>query len=70
MLVSKYGLGRNPVKTLLLMNVFMWATCILFPTVSSIWLVGFGFFAFMLLSPIAEACEQTVLQKVVPLERQ
>ena len=70
MLVSKYGLGKNPVKTLLLMNLIMWATCIIFPTVSSIWLVGFGFFAFMLLSPIAEACEQTVLQKVVPLERQ
>ena len=24
MLVSKYGLGRNPVKTLLLVNLIMW----------------------------------------------
>lgn len=70
MLVSKYWLGKNPVKTLLLMNLIMWITCITFPTVSSIWLVGIGFFAFMLLSPIAEACEQTIMQKVVPLERQ
>lgn len=70
MLVSKYGLGKNPVRTLLLMNLLLWGTCIIFPTVSSIWLVGLGFFAFMLLSPIAEACEQTILQKVVPLERQ
>ena len=24
LLVSKYGLGRNPVKTLLLVNLIMW----------------------------------------------
>ncbi len=70
MLVSKYGLGTNPVKTLLLVNMMLWMTCILFPVVSSIYLVAIGFFSFMLFSPIAEAAEQTILQKVVPLERQ
>ncbi len=70
LLVSKYGLGRNPVKTLLLVNLIMWWVCILFPTVSSIWLVGIGFFFFMMLGPVAESSEQTILQKVVPLERQ
>ena len=48
----------------------MWTVCILFPVVSSIWLVGIGFFFFMTISPIIESAEQTVMQKVVPLERQ
>jgi MFS transporter, DHA3 family, multidrug efflux protein len=69
-LVSKYGLGTNPVKTLLLVSIILWSTCMLFPLVSSIWFVGIGFFSFMLFSPIAEAAEQTIMQKVVPLERQ
>lgn len=42
----------------------------IFPVISSIWLVGIGFFGFMMLSPIAESAEQTIMQKVVPLERQ
>jgi MFS transporter, DHA3 family, multidrug efflux protein len=69
-LISRYGLGKNPVKSLLLVNTILWATCIFFPLVSSIWFVGMGFFAFMLFSPVVEAAEQTILQKVVPLERQ
>jgi DHA3 family multidrug efflux protein-like MFS transporter len=70
MIVGKYGLGKNPVRTLLLVNLIMWTICILFPVVSSIWLVGIGFFGFMMLGPIAESAEQTIMQKVVPLERQ
>ncbi len=70
MVVGKYGLGNNPVKTLLLVNAIMWAICIFFPVVPSIWLVGIGFFGFMMLGPIAESAEQTIMQKVVPLERQ
>lgn len=69
-IVGKYGLGKNPVRTLLLVNVIMWTICILFPVISSIWLVGIGFFGFMMLGPIAESAEQTIMQKVVPLERQ
>lgn len=69
-MVGKYGLGKNSVRTLLLVNLIMWTICILFPVVSSIWLVGIGFFGFMMLGPIAESAEQTIMQKVVPLERQ
>lgn len=68
--VGKYGLGKNPVRTLLLVNLIMWIICMIFPVISSIWLVGIGFFGFMMLSPIAESAEQTIMQKVVPLERQ
>jgi MFS transporter, DHA3 family, multidrug efflux protein len=69
-LVAKYGLGKNPVRSLLIANLAGWLLCLIFPLVSSIWFVGFGFFFWMIIGPIAEACEQTILQKVVPLERQ
>jgi MFS transporter, DHA3 family, multidrug efflux protein len=69
-LVAKYGLGKNPVKTLLIMNVITWSVCIWFPLISSIYLVGIGFFLWMVFGPMIEASEQTILQKVVPLERQ
>ena len=70
MYVAKYGLGKNPVRTLLFMNIIMWTNCIFFTSISSIALTGIGFFLFMFFHPIAEACEQTILQKVVPFERQ
>ncbi|MBP9779255.1 MFS transporter [Candidatus Gracilibacteria bacterium] len=70
MIVGRYGLGKNPVKTVLLGNLIIWMICILFPIISSIWIVGISFFFFMLFSPIIESAEQTVMQKVVPIERQ
>lgn len=69
-LVARYGLGVNPVRSLLMINLLSWSICLFFPLVSSIWFVGIGFFLWMIVGPIAEACEQTILQKVVPLERQ
>jgi DHA3 family multidrug efflux protein-like MFS transporter len=68
--ISKTGLGRNPLRTLLLVNLIVWAVCCVFTIQSSIWLLASGCFIWMLLGPYAEAAEQTVLQKVVPLERQ
>jgi MFS transporter, DHA3 family, multidrug efflux protein len=69
-IVAKYGLGANPVRSLLLVNLAAWWICIFFPLVSSIWFIGIGFFLYMIIGPIAEASEQTIMQKVVPLERQ
>ena len=42
----------------------------LFPLRSSIVLLAVGMAVYMLLVPFAEAAEQTILQKVVPFERQ
>lgn len=70
MYVAKYGLGKNPVRTLLLVNIIMWAICLIFLFPASIILTGIIFFVYMFFNPIAEACEQTILQKVVPFERQ
>lgn len=68
--ISRTGLGKNPLKTLLMVNVITWAVCCVFTLQSSIWLLAGGMFVWMLLGPYAEAAEHTTLQKVVPLERQ
>src|SRR5690606_14704802 len=64
------GLGKNPLRTLLTVNVITWIVCSVFTLQSSIWLLAGGMFIWMLLGPYAEAAEHTTLQKVVPLERQ
>lgn len=68
--IARTGLGRNPLKTLLLMNVIAWTVCLFFTIQASILLLGVGIFIWMLVGPYAEAAEHTTLQKVVPLERQ
>lgn len=70
LLVAKFGLGRNPLRTMMLANVIAWTTCIFFTIQPWLWLLILGMFVWMLLSPFVEASEQTVLQKVVPFERQ
>lgn len=68
--ISRTGLGANPIRTLLLVNVVTWSVCCVFTIQPSIWLLAGGCFVWMLLGPYAEAAEHTTLQKVVPLERQ
>ncbi len=70
LIISKCWLGKNPIKTLLMVNVILWIVCIFFTSYSSIILTTFGLFLFMMFHPFAEAAEQTILQKVVPFERQ
>jgi DHA3 family multidrug efflux protein-like MFS transporter len=70
LVVARVGLGSNPVRTLLLVNLSLWTVTALFPVRSSIVLLAAGMAVFMLMMPFAEAAEQTVLQKVVPFERQ
>jgi DHA3 family multidrug efflux protein-like MFS transporter len=70
LLVAKVGLGTNPVKTLLVVNLVLWSTTILFPLRESLVVLAVGMYAYMLIIPFAEAAEQTVLQRVVPYERQ
>jgi DHA3 family multidrug efflux protein-like MFS transporter len=70
MIVAKKGLGKNPLRTLLVANVVAWAICSVFTLRSSIVLLTIGMFIWMCLMPAMEAAEQTILQKVVPAERQ
>jgi DHA3 family multidrug efflux protein-like MFS transporter len=68
--VAKTGLSNNPVRLLLLVNVVFWTVTCVFPLRSSVILLAAGMAIYMLLVPYAEASEQTILQKVVPYERQ
>ena len=68
--VAKTGLSDNPVRLLLLVNVVLWGVTCVFPLRSSVTLLSAGMAIYMVLIPYAEASEQTILQKVVPYERQ
>ncbi|ALG14896.1 multidrug transporter [Kibdelosporangium phytohabitans] len=70
LVVARTGLGRNPVRTLLLVNMVLWSISIVFPIQASLGLLIGGLLVYLLLMPAAEAAEQTILQKVVPYERQ
>jgi DHA3 family multidrug efflux protein-like MFS transporter len=70
LLVARRGLGPNPVRTLLLVNVVLWSVTILFPVRSELLPLAIGFLIYMVLIPFAEASEQTVIQKVVPFTEQ
>ncbi len=69
-IVSKFGLGKNPLRTMLLVNVGVAVLGMTF-TIREWWLLYvIGIWIFMTLMPIAEAAEQTIIQRVVPLKRQ
>jgi MFS transporter, DHA3 family, multidrug efflux protein len=69
-LVARFGLGRSPVRTLLLVNVLIALIGMGSAFRDSQALLVAGMFGFMLVIPIAEAAEQTVLQRLVPFEKQ
>ena len=70
LVIARTGLGKNPLRTLLLVNLVVWAVCAVFTVQSSIPLLAAGCFIWLFLGPYAEAAEHTTLQKVVPFERQ
>lgn len=68
--IAKYGLGERPLRSMLIVNIITWTTCIFFTIQPSIILLGAGLLIWMTLVPFIEATEHTVIQKVVPFERQ
>ena len=70
MLVAKFGLGKNPLRTILLVNIGVALLGATFTIREFWWLYAVGILIFMALMPIAEAGEQTIIQRVVPFERQ
>lgn len=68
--VAKKGLGSNPLRTMLLVNIGVAVLGGLFTIRELWWLYALGMFLFMCLMPAAEAAEQTIIQRVVPLKRQ
>jgi len=69
-LIAKYGLGKNPIRTMLFAVVIMGALGSLFTIREWAWLYILGIWLYMALIPAVEAAEQTVIQKVVPFRRQ
>ena len=69
-LIAKFGLGKNPIRTMLLCVVAMGALGALFTIREWVWLYILGIWLYMALIPAVEAAEQTVIQKVVPYRRQ
>jgi len=69
-LVARFGLGSNPVRTLLLVNVGIAIIGLTFTAREWAWLYVLGIFAFLAIMPVAEASEQTILQRVVPFRSQ
>ena len=70
LVISKTGLGPKPLKTLLVVNMIVWAVAALFTIQSSVIMLAVACFIWLFLHPFAEAAEQTALQKLVPFERQ
>jgi DHA3 family multidrug efflux protein-like MFS transporter len=70
LIVAKKGLGKTPLRTLFLANIAMWTISIFFTIQASIVLLAVSLFIYLCLIPIVEASEQTILQKVIPPERQ
>ncbi len=70
LVVARKGLGKNPLRTLFLANIVMWTICSVFTLRASIVPLAIGMFVWLCLIPAVEAAEHTILQKVVPLERQ
>lgn len=70
LVVARKGLGRSPLRLILLGNLICWAVCSVFTIRSSIVLLAVGMAVWLALMPMIEAAEQTVLQRVIPFERQ
>ena len=68
--VAKWGLGRNPIRTMLILVGLLGALGAVFTLREWAWLFIGGIWLFMALMPAVEAAEQTVIQRVVPYEKQ
>lgn len=69
-IVAKRGLGRNPIRTLLIAVIGMGVLGAVFTLREWWWLYVVGIWLYMMLVPIIESAEQTVIQKVVPFASQ
>jgi DHA3 family multidrug efflux protein-like MFS transporter len=70
LIIARRGLGDNPLRTLMRVNLAVWLVAAVFSVQSSIMLLAVGSALWLFLGPFAEAAEQTALQLVVPFERQ
>ncbi len=70
LLIAKYGVGKNPVRTMIIANFLVWLVCIPFTWFSSIYIFLLGVIVWMLISPFIESSEHTIIQKIIPYKNQ
>lgn len=70
LVISKWGLGPKPLRALFGANIVIWVVCSVFTIQPSIVLLVAGMFIYLCVVPFIEAAEHTIIQKVVPHERQ
>jgi DHA3 family multidrug efflux protein-like MFS transporter len=68
--VARRGLGKVPLRAVVIGNLVNWIVCSVFAVRESIVLLTIGMLVWLALMPIIEAAEQTVLQRAIPFERQ
>ncbi|USQ81410.1 MFS transporter [Ornithinimicrobium faecis] len=68
-LIARYGLGANPLRTMLWLLVAMGLVAAVFTVREVAWLYVAGIWLYMAFTPAVEAGEQTVIQRVVPLRQ-
>jgi len=68
--IAKWGLGKNPLFAMFAANICIWIISSVFTIQPSIVLLSVGMFIYISVVPFIEAAEHTIVQKVVPLERQ
>lgn len=68
--IAKFGLGKNPLAAMFAANICIWIVSSLFTIQPSIVLLTIGMFIYLSVVPFIEAAEHTIVQKVVPQERQ
>ena len=70
LVIGKFGLGKNPVRTLLITLIIM-AMLGSAMAIREFWLLFIGcIFLYMCIVPIVEATEQTIIQRVIPFKKQ
>lgn len=65
-IVAKFGLGKNPLRTMLILAACAGVVGAGFTLRDWWWLYAAGIWVYMMLMPAVEAAEQTVIQRVVP----
>jgi len=70
LVIAKWGLGKNPLRSLFIANVVIWSISSVFTIPQNIVVLVLGMFIYLIVVPYMQASEQTIIQKVVPPERQ
>lgn len=68
--ISRKGLGRKPLRTLLYAYVVVSLICVLLTIREWAWLFVGGIFLYMFFEPFIEGAEQTIIQTIVPPSKQ